>query len=135
MGGSAYWGMAHWTVMSHMVSVLLLFGAGGAAAFPVALFAAELIAGGRSPRHRFGAFFLFLAVFTVLLTALIFAAIYRTYYASWHADTFSYVWGLQLVGTGLNAFYQFAVIGLRYYFPIGLMGLFAASYWFARRAR
>jgi hypothetical protein len=33
------------------------------------------------------------------------------------------------------AFYQFAVIGLRLYFPFGVVALLAASAWFARRAR
>ncbi|WP_309086543.1 hypothetical protein [Chelativorans sp.] len=76
-----------------------------------------------------------LTLATVGVTALLFAVDYRAYYAASHAHTLSYVWMLQLIGTTLNASYQFAVIGLRLYFPIGLIGLFAASFWFAARTR
>ncbi|WEX11659.1 hypothetical protein [Chelativorans sp. AA-79] len=135
MAGGAYWGVAHWANPSHILTVLLIYAAGAAAAFPLAMFMTEAVAGEKMPTQRFASAFLLLALTTVGVTALLFAVIYRAYYAHWHEEAFSPVWVLQFAGTVLSAFYQFAVLGLRLYFPYGLIGLFAVSLWFAVRAR
>ncbi|WP_246727729.1 hypothetical protein [Chelativorans sp. Marseille-P2723] len=135
MAASAFSGLAHWATLSHIAALLVLYMAGGALAFPIALLAATLVSGTKGFTQRFATFFLALAVATGAVTAALFALEYRAYYAQWHAGPFSFVWILQFVFTLASAAYQFAVIGLRLYFPIGLLGLFAASIWFAARPR
>jgi len=133
--GSAFLGLKHWMMPAHTAVVLLLYAAGAVLSFPVAMFLAEAIAGDKRPTQRFAAAFLSLATTTIGLTAALLAMDYRAYYAHSHEEAFSRIWVLQLTGTALSAFYQFAVIGLRLYFPLGFIGLFAASAWFAVRAR
>ena len=76
-----------------------------------------------------------LAVATVAVTAGFFALQYRDYYAEWHAEAFTRIWFLQFAHTLAAALYQFAVLGLRLFFPLGFVALLVASFWFARRAR
>ena len=45
------------------------------------------------------------------------------------------IWFLQFTHTIAAALYQFAVLGLRLFFPFGFVALFVASFWFARRVR
>ncbi|MGX7872558.1 hypothetical protein ACVDG5_006595 [Mesorhizobium sp. ORM6] len=47
----------------------------------------------------------------------------------------SATWGFQLAFTMAVALYQLMVLGIRLYFPLGLIALFAASLWFARQRR
>jgi hypothetical protein len=145
--GALFWGLAmaasalagllqdQWETPQKVRSVILLFALGGAVAFPVGLFAATLI----SPRGRqetaFAAAFLSFAVATIGATAAFYALHYRIYYAEWHDAAFTVRWGFQFVFTVLAALYQFAVLGLRLYFPIGFAALLVISLWFARRAR
>lgn len=135
-GGSAFLNIQHWETAGHQAGVTALFAVGGLLAFAPALFVARIVSGRRTDAAgRFAAMFLSLALATIGITALLFGLEYRTYYAEWHAETFSYVWGLQLFFTMANALYQFAVIGMRLYVPIGLAALFLFSLWFARAAR
>ena len=69
------------------------------------------------------------------MTGGLYALDYRAYYAEWHADTFTRIWFLQFAHTIAAALYQFAVLGLRLFFPVGFAALLVASFWFARRAR
>jgi len=135
LSGSAFLGLKHWMMPVHTAVVLLLYAAGAMVAFPVAMFLAEVIAGDKRPTQRFAAAFLSLTTATIGLTAALFAMDYRAYYAHSHEEAFSRMWMLQFIGSALSALYQFAVIGLRLYFPLGFFGLFAASAWFAARAR
>lgn len=127
--------MQDWETTAKIRSVAVLYALGGALSFPVGLFAARLLARGRSGEVAFAAAFLAFAAATVSITGLIFAFDYRTYYAEWHADTGSITWIFQLVFTTLAALYQFAVLGVRLLFPIGFVALFAVSIWFARMPR
>lgn len=115
--------------------VALLFFAGGCLAFPLAILAAKLLSGGRGRAVAFAASFLCLAVATVALTGGLYAVDYRAYYAQWHEASFTRTWAFQFVFTGLGAFYQFGVLGLRLMFPLGFLGLFAASWLLARDPR
>jgi hypothetical protein len=125
----------HWETPAKIRLVALLFAAGGALSFPVALFFARLVSAGRSGETAFAAAFVSLLVFTVAFTAGVFSLQYRFYYAEWHAPAFSVTWAFQFVFTGAGALVQFAVLGLRLYFPIGFVALFAASLWFASQPR
>lgn len=124
-----------WHSPEHVRIVLALYFAGAFVAFPVALFAGRLVAFGRSRQAAFCALFLSLACLTIGMTAAIYAFWYRVYYAQWHAEPFSKPWLLQLAFTVAGALYQFAVLGLRLYFPFGLAALFAAAFWLTRQPR
>lgn len=132
---SAYLGIAHWANPHHAALVVLLFGIGAALAFPAALFLSRLVAENKAPSGRFAAAFVMLALGTIAVTAILFALDYRIYYAAWHEEPFTRGWFVQFAFTVAGALYQFAVIGLRLYFPVGFAALFAASLWFALRAR
>lgn len=118
-----------------LLDVGLLFAAGGLLAFPLGLWTGRFLAGSRKPETKFAAVFLCLAVATVAVTGGLYAGQYRHYYAQWHAPAFTVMWTFQLVFTGLVALYQFAVLGVRLLFPLGLAALFAVSFIVARPKR
>jgi hypothetical protein len=124
-----------WETPEKIRTVSLLFAGGGALAFPVGLFAARLVSQGRHWEVAFAAAFVCLAAATIGLTGGLFALQYRSYYAEWHAPAFTLTWAFQFVFTMLVALYQFVVLGIRLYFPLGFAALFAASVWFARQRR
>ena len=125
----------HWATPAKIRLVAFLFAVGGALAFPVGLYFARLVSAGKSGETAFAAAFVSLLVFTVAFTSGVFSLQYRFYYAEWHAPAFSVTWAFQFVFTVAGALVQFAVLGLRLYFPIGFVALFVASLWFARQPR
>lgn len=137
MGASALINLLldHWATPDKIRIVSLLFAGGGALAFPLGLFAARLVSLGRGREVAFAAAMVCLAAATIGLTAGLYALQYRSYYAEWHAPAFTLTWGFQLVFTMAVASYQFVVLGIRLYFPLGFVALFAASLWFARQRR
>lgn len=147
LAGSLLWGAAmgasalasllfvHWETLALVRSVVVLFAVGGALAFPLACTIARMVSRGRNRQTAFAAALVSFTTVTIGLTALIYALQYRRYYAEWHADPFTVTWTLQFVFTGLVALYQFAVLGIRLYIPLGMAALFAAALWFARRSR
>lgn len=76
-----------------------------------------------------------LAAATVFVTAGLFALEYRSFYAQWHAETLSRIWFLQFIFTSASAFYQFAVMALRLYLPLGPLFLMAGTWIMLRRMR
>lgn len=137
MGASA---LAHlvigeWETVERIRYLTLLYAVGGAIAFPIALFAARLLSLGRRDEVAFAAAFVCLSLATVAATSALFALQYRVYYSEWHAPAFSVIWIYQLVFTTLAALYQFAVLGLRFFFPVAFIALFVASAWFVRQPR
>lgn len=112
--------------------ILMLFALGGLIAWPPSLFAARYIAQDRAFETRFAAFLLCLITGTVGVTALLFSLDYRMFYAQWHAAAGSRTWFFQLLFTILSAFYQFLVLGVRLYLPLGAIALVAMSLWLAR---
>lgn len=148
--GALAWGLAmgvsvlvallidRWATPAQIRVVAVLFVSGGAAAFPAALFAARLLVPGARAEPAFAAAFVSLAAATIGFTALFFALYYRSYYAQWHAEPLTRFWAIQFIHTSAVALYQFAVLGLRLYFPFGFAALFAAalvSQRFIRNAR
>ncbi|MHA6685451.1 hypothetical protein [Mesorhizobium sp. A556] len=127
--------MDDWQTLASIRFLALLFAAGGALAFPFGLFFARLISAGRGSETAFAAAFLSLLICTVAITCGLYALQYRLYYAEWHAPTLSFVWFLEMVFTAVAAAAQFAVLGVRLYFPVGFVALFAAGIWFARQPR
>jgi hypothetical protein len=137
MGASAALGLAlrAWETGDLIVAVVALFAAGGAAGFAPGLFLARLAAGGKPRGAAFAAVFLGLSLATIGFTAAIYALVYRSYYAAWHADAFTITWMFQQLFTTLGALGQFAVLGLRLYFPLGFAALVAAGLLFSRPPR
>ncbi len=127
--------LAGWESRSATATIVALFALGGALAFPLGLTGARLLSLGRPVQPAFAAAFVSFTIATLGVTAGLYALQYRSYYAQWHAPAFSVTWCLQLVFTTLAALYQFAVLGLRLYFPVGFLALLALSGWFARHAR
>jgi hypothetical protein len=58
-----------------------------------------------------------------------FSIIYRNFYAQWHGDPFTRIWLFQLTFTSASALYQFAVLGLRLYLPLGVARPEMAAIW------
>jgi len=124
-----------WQTPEKYVAVASLFAAGAALAFPVGLTAARFVAMGRSAETAFASAFLGFALATVGITAALFALDYRQYYATWHDHFLTVRWVFELVFTTLGALVQFAVFGMRLYFPVGFVALLVAGAWFARSSR
>ena len=124
-----------WETDAKFATIALLFGGGAAIAFPVGLTLARFVSSGRSAERSFAACFLGLSLSTIGVTAMIFAFDYRSYYATWHEEMFTITWMFQLVFTTAGALIQFAVLGVRLFFPLGFAALFVASLWFARSTR
>jgi hypothetical protein len=117
----------------HLLQLSVLFFAGGAVTWPLALFAIRFCSGGRRPETWFAASIVFLSIGTVIVTAALFALQYRIYYAQWHGGAFTKIWMYQLFFTTAAAVYQFAVMGLRLYLPFGAVILFVTAWIIARR--
>lgn len=146
LGGALLWGavtgasalsnlvLAEWATPAQVREIALLFLAGGALAFPAALRVARRIARGRGREAAFCALFVCLLSFTVAVTASLNALAYWLL-AERHAPALSGLWLAELLFTVAAALYQFAVIGVRLYFPLGFAALFLAGLWFARTTR
>lgn len=135
MGASALlWLLrADWQTGANMREVVLLFALGGLLAFAPGLWLARLASGDRTRRDTaFATGFVFLAAATVGITAGLYGLLYRQYYAEWHAPAFTVVWAIQFAFTVGGALYQFAVLGVRMYFPLGFAALVLAALWFSR---
>jgi hypothetical protein len=137
MGASALTGLwlDNWETPEKIRFVVLLYAMGAALAFPIGLFAARLISLDRQAEVAFAAAFICLLAATLAFTGGLFALQYRSYYAEWHAEAFTVLWAFELVFTSLTALYQFVVLGIRLYFPLGFVALAIASVWFARQQR
>lgn len=122
-----------WATPVKIRAVALLFAAGGLLAFPIGLLLARILSQDRRVEAAFAAAFVCLIVSTIAFTSGLYALQYRTYYAAWHAPAFTRLWANEYVFTIAAGIYQFFVLGIRLYFPVGFVALFAASLWFARR--
>ena len=116
----------------HLLALSILFFAGGLVAWPLALCAIRFCSYRRRPETWFAAAVFFLSCGTVIITAGLFALQYRIYYAQWHGEFLSKLWIIQLVFTTAAAVYQFAVMGLRLYMPLGAVVLFVTALLIAR---
>ncbi|RDJ12123.1 hypothetical protein [Rhizobium grahamii] len=120
---------------AHVRDLAILYFVGGLLAWPFMLPLGRFFAHQRSLETRFAAFFVALAAGTILMTAFLFAMDYRVFYSAWHAPFGSLTWVFQFAFTGASAVYQFAVLGLRLFLPLGLLCLFGTSFALAKRMR
>jgi len=116
----------------HYWSLTTLVFVGAALAWPLSLASFRFIAHGRAREAAFAASFLCLAIFTIGVTASMFAFMFRHFFAQWHDDAFTKLWLAQFIFTVGSGLYQFAVLGVRLYLPLGFVFLFAASILLAR---
>lgn len=107
---------------SHRNELLVLYFAGGLISYPMALFFVRFAALHARVEKRFSAAFVSLIVATIGGTAALSAVFYG------NGDP-------QSKFAGAAAIYQFAVIGIRHYLPIGIVPLLVASLWLARSTR
>lgn len=121
--------------MIQKFSLYWIYFAGGIASFPIALYCARFMSLNRSREKRFAAVFVCLSTITIAVTAILFAIIYRNFYAQWHDGSFTVLWIHQFIFTTASALVQFAVIGLRLYFPVGFAFLAVTSFWLAASMR
>jgi hypothetical protein len=128
---SVWWG--DWQTPASMVKVITLFAAGGLIAFVPAFVAARLVAARRRREVRIAAALIGFSGFTVGFTVLIYYLHYRGYYAQFHHPRLTITWFYHLAYTGATSLYQFAVLGMRMYLPIGLAALLVAAWWHAAR--
>lgn len=112
--------------------LLLVYFAGGTAAWPIAIPLARLLTRRKSIETRFAGHLALLSLGTVFVTAFVFAMDYRLFYAQWHQPFGTLIWVFQFVFTSASATYQFLVMGLGLYLPVGLPVLAGASLWLAR---
>ncbi|MBN8951654.1 MAG: hypothetical protein BGP09_22030 [Rhizobium sp. 60-20] len=119
---------------SHITALTLVYFFGGALSWPILVPLARRFARHRPTSARFAAFFLALSIGTAAITAFLFAMDYRWFYSRWHAPFGSLIWIFQFLFTGASAVYQFAILGLTLFLPLGLLCLIAVSAYLARRA-
>lgn len=147
LGGALTWGLlmaacaflslwlqGRWQTF-HLEQLLLVYFAGGFAAWPLVLPVARFLTRRRSVEVRFAAHFALLSLGTIAMTAFLFAMDYRLFYAQWHHPFGTRIWAYQFVFTSVGAIYQFLVMGLGLYLPVGLPILAGASLWLSRSMR
>ncbi len=146
-GGAVVWGllMAASALVSlyvrnrletaHLAQLLALYLAGGVLAWPFVVFTARLVSRNARLETRFAACLVLLAVGTIAMTAFLFAMDYRLFYSQWHQPLLTKTGMRQVFGTSASAVYQFAVMGLGLYLPVGLPLLAAVSLWLAKAMR
>jgi hypothetical protein len=146
LGGALLWGLvtgasalinlmlAEWATPLRIREISLLFIAGGAIAFPTAVYLARYLSLGRGREVAFAAMFVCLLTATIAFTSGLHASLFW-FLAEGHAATFSRDLFTELLFTVAAALYQFAVLGIRLYFPIGFAALLLTSLWFARVTR
>jgi hypothetical protein len=117
----------------NLETVIAVFGAGGLAGFAPALTAYRLFGRHKARGQRFSLMFLALAATTIICTSLAYTLVYRTYYAQWHDDFPSLHWFEEQFFTTASSTYQFAVLGLRSYLPLGIIALFLASWLMSKK--
>jgi hypothetical protein len=147
LGGALGWGllMAGTAFLSlkmqgraenfHLEWILAVFFAGGLAAWLLVLPVARFLTRRRTTETRFSAHFALLSLGTIVVTAVFFALDYRLFYAQWHHPPGTRIWVYQFVFTSAGAIYQFLVMGLGLYLPVGLPLVAGASLWLARSIR
>lgn len=119
----------------HFGQIVLYYFVGAFIAFIPALTLARFLSFSKPVTSRFCAVALCLCLVTYGITALLFAVQYRIFYAQWHEPFLTRIWFFQQVFTTLGAIYQFTIIGLWLYFPVGILSLFITSFILSLRMR
>ena len=118
-----------------LIEAFALFALGAATATLLGWPAATLATRRRPPSVQLAAMVLLLALGTAAFSALFFFIQTRAYYAPYYPAELTTEWLYHFAFTGAIAAYQFAVLGLRYFLPFGLIPLFAAAFLFVAEGR
>ena len=81
-----------------------------------------------SPGARLASFLLVALAASVAITGLALALPQYLYYGQWRAPAFSKAWFVQTAFSLASAYYQFAVLALRLYFPVPFLILLAIGW-------
>jgi len=130
---SIVWREIGWT--HRALVVLATFAAGGALAGVLAVPVAAFVAGHRPRSARFAAMFVALTGLTACAVLLIFLIDFRLLDADFWSDFPDPFWLVELAFTVATAAYTLTASGLPLLLPHGLLLLFGAAWWFARRPR
>jgi hypothetical protein len=122
-----------WSPGGNLQMIIAVFDFGGLAGFVPALTAYRFYAADKARGQRFSLAFLALLATTLLFTWLTYLAIFRSYYAQWHDDFLTGDWLREQFFTTASSAYQFAVLGLRSFLPLGLPALFFASWLISKK--
>ena len=114
-------------------TLVMTFFIGGLAGFVPALVVYKLFGGGKTRSQRFALAFIALAASTIACTSLTFTVIFRSYYAQWHDGFLTGDWLREQFFTFASASYQFGVLGLRSFLPLGLGALFGAAWLISKK--
>ena len=125
--------MRGWEVDGRTRELLLIVLAGAISGFCLARFLLMWLPQQWQTSQRFAAAFILIGGATVGTTALLFGLQFRLYFAQWHDSEWSKLFWNETIFTILSAVYQYLVLGLRLYIPLGLIGLIALSYGYAKR--
>ena len=125
--------MKAWSSGGNLDTVIVIFAIGGLVAFVPALTAYRFLGGQKVRGQRIALAFLTLAAATIVCTSATFTLIFRTYYAQWHDEILTGDWFREQFYTTASSTYQFAVLGLRSFLPLGLPALFAASWLISKK--
>lgn len=137
MSASAYVGLGrvNGRIDGHLPGILVLFFIGGALALPLAAFAIRLVAMRKHVAVRLAAALTLLPIATIGMTALLFALDNARFYVGW-TDLISGPFGLfEILITVAVSLAAFVVLGVRLFFPFGLLALIVGSAWLVRRVR
>lgn len=110
-----------------------VFALGALIGFPVGRYVLTFVPDQWKTNQRFAAAFIILGASTTGFTALFVAFDFLNYYSQWHDDHLSKRRFFETVTTILSAFYQFLVLGMRHFLPVGFLALGAVSAAFASR--
>ncbi len=113
---------------SHLTIILLMFFTTSIVGYMLAMLAVRLFVNTTRFETRFAGYFLFLIIMTIGCNALFYCLSYWSFYSQWHAPILSRTWVWQFFFTNIGALYQFAVLGLLLYLPLGLIFLTITSY-------
>jgi hypothetical protein len=110
-----------------------VFALGALIAFPVGRYALTFVPVRWRTSQRFATAFVVLGAATVGFTSLLVAFDFLNYYSEWHDEGMTRRRFFETVTTILSACYQFLVLGMRHFLPVGFLALAAASTAFALR--
>lgn len=113
---------------SHLPIILLMCFATSMIGYILAMLAVRIFVRKKSFETRFAGYFFFLIIMTIGCNVVFYSLDYWHFYTQWHAPFLSKTWVYQFMYTNAGAFYQFAVLGLKLYLPLGLVFLTITSF-------
>jgi hypothetical protein len=117
---------------SHLSSILILVFFSALIAYPLAIVTLHILDRHKRFETQLAGSFLFLTIATSGVTAIVYSLNYWNFFHQWHSAPFSRLWAWQFFYTNLGALYQFAVMGLGLFMPLGIIFLCLISVYIAQ---